>query len=303
MKKGEEKQGQEDGILLNEATGKDEGQSTDVALIEKAFGESIEYEEISEIENSPINEPVKEGEVSDGFSKEKPPAPTNDSTSNEIEEDLPPEMLEEVETPQLPPKDAPEQVVNDEEPNENKLEGEPTRTATPIDHADQHAKIAADSFIGIANNMLEIGGGFFIKIKRKKSHIYFDELLERTKMEGFPPVVESIDNQNNKNFNRIKLDPTDVALLRPVLVEVLKNQTKQMTPEQQLAAVAISIAVKKGKAMMEIKAENKLFVQLLDERIEKHCERLEAYLEKEEEILNSKQDEGKEEDTQGKKAA
>ena len=76
-----------------------------------------------------------------------------------------------------------------------------------------------------------------------------------------------------------------------------------MTPEQQLAAVAISIAVKKGQAMMEIKAENKLFVQQLDERIEKHCERLEAHLEKQEEILNSKQDEGKEEDTTGKKAA
>jgi hypothetical protein len=73
MKKGEEKQDQEDGILLNGASYNEEEQTTDVALIQKAFGESIEYEEISEIENSPINEPVKEGEVSDGFSKEKPP--------------------------------------------------------------------------------------------------------------------------------------------------------------------------------------------------------------------------------------
>jgi hypothetical protein len=76
-----------------------------------------------------------------------------------------------------------------------------------------------------------------------------------------------------------------------------------MTPEQQLAAVAISIAIKKGQAMVEIKAENKLFIQQLDEKIERHCERFEANLKKQEEILNRKQDEGKEEDSEDKKAA
>jgi hypothetical protein len=212
-------------------------------------------------------------------------------------------MLEEIELSQQPPKDAPEQVVDEKEPQEGEVEEETVRSANPINHADEHAKIAADSFIGIANNMLEIGGGFFIKIKQKKSYLYFDELLERTKIEDFPPIVESIDSQNKKNFNRIKLDPSDVALLRPILIEVLKNQTKQMTPEQQLAAVAISIAIKKGQAMVEIKAENKLFIQQLDEKIERHCERFEANLKKQEEILNSKKDEGKEKDSEDKKAA
>jgi hypothetical protein len=306
MKKAEkETKGQEEGILLNAGPDKaDEKQSAEIASIEEAFGESIEYEEIAEIENSPINEPVKEGEVSDGFAQQKEIQTNPSVEQDQMEEDLPEEMLEEVEEIQLPPTDAPEQIIDEEEePETDEIENKTNNSASHLDHADQHAKIAADSFIGIANNILEIGGGFFIKIKRKKSHFYFDELLERSQIEEFPRIGDKIDIQNEKNFNRIKLDSTDIALLRPILIEVLKNQSKQMTPEQQLAAVAISIAVKKGQAIAEIKAENRLFVQQLDDTMEKYCQRFEKNLEREEEILNRKKDEGEKEEPEGKKAA
>jgi len=294
----------EEGILLNaslENTSSEEIEES--ALIEEAFGESIEYEEIAEIESSPMNEAVKEGEVSDGFSLKEGINLNEGSLAENTEEDLPEGLLEDFEEDQLPPSDAPEQVVDEEEELGEEGVEEPIRTAAPIDQADQHAGIAADSLLGIADNILEIGGGFFVKIKRRKSHLYFDELLERSKKEKFPRIGAKIDSQNEKNFKRIKLDPTDVALLRPILIEVLKNQTKKMTPEQQLAAVAISIAVKKGQAMVEMKAENKLFVQQLDDTMEKYCQRFEENLEKEEEILNRKRDEKEREEKEVKEAA
>lgn len=294
----------EEGILLNVGAQKSDNQeTTDATLIEEAFGESIEYEEIAEIESSPINEPVKEGEISDGFIKPEEMKPNEESRNESDEEDLPEGLLEEFEEKQLPPSDAPEQIVDEEEGEEDFVKEESSSYASPIDGADQHAKIAADTFIGIANNVLEIGGGFFIKIKRKKAHLHFDELLERSQKEGFPSVGKKIDIQNEKNIKRIKLDPTDIALLRPIIMEVLKNKTKQMTPEQQLIAVGITIAAKKAQAIAEIKAENKLFVQQLDNTMDKYCKRFEQSLDREEEILNRKKDEGKKEEQESKKAA
>lgn len=304
MEKKEERkelENENEGVMLNSGDGDDQVEETENQdnIIEEAFGESIEYEEISEIEESPINEPVKVGEVSEGLavkSREQTEQAVNDS---EFEEDLPEELLEEFNEQELPPTDAPEQVVDEEESEEAIESTTNSGTQSPIDNADQHAAIAADSFLGIADNVLEIGGGFFIKIKKKKSHLYFDELIDRSQLEGFKKIGVDIDQLNEKNIKRIKLDGTDRALLKPILIEVLKKQTKQLTPEQQLAAIGISIAIKKAQAVMEMKAHNALFAKNLDDRIEKQLARFEKMVAMKESELNVEKDgEEKKEHTQ-----
>lgn len=299
MEKDGERKEQEninEGVMLN--SGNSDGKTDEVEneenLIEEAFGESIEYEEISEIETSPINEPVKVGEVSDGFATKSEERIEQQINLEELEEDLPEGILQDYEEPQLPPTDAPEQVIDEEDEllEENAINS--TSPNSPIDNADQHAAIAADSFLGIADNVLEIGGGFFIKIKKKKSHLYFDELIDRSELKGFKKIGADIDSLNEKNIKRIKLDDSDRALLRPILIEVLKKQTKQLTPEQQLAAIGISIAIKKAQAVMEMKAENALFAKNLDDRIEKQLARFEKMVEMKESELKVEKDEEEE---------
>ena len=236
------------------------------------------------------------GEVSDGFAAKSEEHIEQQITSEELEEDLPEGMLEEIEEEELPPTDAPEQVINEEEQDDTFEESTTHHSSnSPIDNADHHAAIAADSFLGIADNILEIGGGFFIKIKKKKSHLYFDELIDRSELEGFKKIGSDIDLLNEKNIKRIKLDDSDRALLKPVLIEVLKKQTKQLTPEQQLAAIGISIAIKKAQAVMEMKAENAAFAKNLDDRIEKQLARFEKLVEMKESELKVKRDEEEEE--------
>ena len=108
------------------------------------------------------------------------------------------------------------------------------------------AKMAANSLLGMSNNLLKIGGGFFVKITKSTDIIFFKE------------IVQEIDDQNTKNINRIALDEEDQALLRPLLIQILKTRAKELTPEQQLIGAAISIIMKKVQLMASIKSENKL---------------------------------------------
>ena len=284
----------QEGILLNGATKIEipETTETEESEIEDAFAESIEYEEISEVETSPMNEPVKVGEVSEGIKRIELPNSELNTPNNEVneEEDLPKEMLEDYLEESAPPLDAPEQPINEEEEQPPEFEENNSRSSSSIDNANNHAKFAADSLIGVADNLLAIGGGFFVKIKKRKSHLYFDELVERNPMkDNMPQIGKSIDDQNAKNLKRIKLDKSDIELLRPIVIQVLKQQTKQLTPEQQLIAIGISIVAKKAQMVMEMKAENALFIQNLDNRIEKHLESYERLVERNELIINQEQ--------------
>ena len=111
------------------------------------------------------------------------------------------------------------------------------------------AKQAVDSILGMSNNVLRIGGGYFIKIRKHKEFYEFDE------------IVELIDAQNEKNVKRIVLDKEDKALLKPILVTILKKKAKTLTPEQQLMGAVLSILMKKAQVVMGVRAENDLLVE------------------------------------------
>ncbi|WP_025741928.1 hypothetical protein [Aquimarina pacifica] len=148
---------------------------------------------------------------------------------------------------EVPPLDAPEQDVGSQQHNSTEsVEKEPEfelPTAT--------AKQAADTILGMTNNVLAVGGGYFIKIGKHQEFFKYEE------------IIELIDQQNQKNVDRLKLDKEDKAMLKPLIVAILKQKAKKLTPEQQLTGAIMSIAMKKIQVVMEVRAEN----QLLTERM------------------------------------
>lgn len=141
------------------------------------------------------------------------------------------------------PLDAPEQDING-----NGFDTEVDETVTdqdfevPLAQANQ----AADAILGMSNNVLAVGGGYFVKITKHQEFYEFEE------------IIQVLDEQNNKNVERIKLDKEDQALLRPLLAQVLRKKAKKLTPEQQLMGAVISILMKKAQIVLEVRAENNL---------------------------------------------
>ncbi|MCH3884547.1 hypothetical protein [Tenacibaculum aquimarinum] len=141
------------------------------------------------------------------------------------------------------PLDAPEQDING-----NGFDTDEDETVTdqdfevPLAQANQ----AADAILGMSNNVLAVGGGYFVKIKKHQEFYEFEE------------IIQVVDEQNTKNVERIKLDKEDQALLRPLLAQVLRKKAKKLTPEQQLMGAVISILMKKAQIVLEVRAENNL---------------------------------------------
>jgi len=227
--------------------------------------EEITFENIQGEESSPLNQPVIEKDIGG----ERPVDNDTDKQKswNVWKPDRPHQMPEEpgatnTEQPEFrktveenveqekrdQPLDAPEQEINgggyedDDEPQPTDEDFE-----LPLSQANQ----AADALLGMSNNVLEVGGGYFVKISKHKEFYEFDE------------IITVIDQQNDKNVARVKLDKEDKALLRPLLAQILRKKAKKLTPEQQLMGAVLSILMKKAQVVMEVRAEN----NILEERI------------------------------------
>ena len=150
--------------------------------------------------------------------------------------------------------DAPEQEIGEDTPQgdsaqQQNASGGESQQQEEFELPTATAKQAADTLLGMTSNILAVGGSFLVKIKKHKEFYEFEE------------INELIDTQNTKNVDRIKLDKEDKALLKPPLVQVLKNKAKNLTPEQQLMGAALSIVLKKAQTVMEVRAENELLVE------------------------------------------
>ena len=193
-------------------------------------GDHILEVPISEAQ-SPLNKPVKTGDIADISEKGK----TETASFRKTAEDAyAHEQTEKIIA------DAPEQHIGSHA--EEISQGKETTTAVI---SDKQATQTAEALLGMADNFLAVGGGFFVKITKHEEFFEFEEL------------VEVIDSQNEKNIRRIRLGADDKALLTPLLAQVIKNKTKQLTPEQQLLGAIISVIVKKAQTVMEVRAENK----------------------------------------------
>ncbi len=191
----------------------------------------LAFEGIADEQSSPLNQAVKEKDVAGAKTEPQP------------EQQAEGEPTAQAEPQEEAPQDAPEQTIDDSYQFGKEEE--------KIDIPDDYAGSVADFLLGSANNFIEVGGGFFVRIRKHEDFYDFDE------------VVQVIDEQNERNIKLIKLDEEDKALLRPLLIQVIKNRAKILTPEQQLLGALLSIIVKKANVVMQIRAEN----EILTERI------------------------------------
>ena len=217
----------------------------------------IDFENIQDEELSPLNQAVIEKEIA-GVDNPKDwniwktgrPGEMNDTIADKNSEKA--IGQEDFVNRDESPLDAPEQDIGEgieEDQIADNEDVEKEEFELPTDAAKQ----AADSIFGTVNNLIDLGGGYFVKIKKHKEFYDFEE------------IIELIDLQNEKNVKRIKLDKEDKALLKPLLVQILKRKAKKLTPERQLMAVVLSILFKKGRVVMEIKAENELLVERISD--------------------------------------
>lgn len=227
---------------------------SEVEQVLNSGAENVAFEEIPDENNSPLNQPVVEDEIGHGKKVVTPKQEAEPIKENEEQEESEEDELEK--EPSINDDfdqniyDAPEQEIGSYEEGEDgldELDGEDFELPTG------HAKQAADTLLGMTDNVLAVGSGFFVKIKKHKDFYDFEE------------IVQVIDEQNAKNVKRIKLDEEDKILLRPLLIAILKKKAKKLTPEQQLLGAVLSILMKKAQVVMEIRAENEI---LLDRILE-----------------------------------
>lgn len=221
----------------------------------KQDGQDIEFEPIPEEQHSPLAQPVvKKSNTAGDVTAAKHEALKQEGPEQNDQSQSPP-----VDTAQQTQErfdDAPEQEINAERSEEEQQaeRAENEEYSIPL----EHAKLMADSLIGTFNNtLLEVGGGYFVKITKHKEFYDFEE------------IIQVIEDQNTKNIKRLKLDEEDKALLRPLLIQVLRKKAAVLSPEKQLLMVAVSILIKKAKAVMEIREENEALVERIREIIRK----------------------------------
>lgn len=246
--------------------------------------QDIAFEPIPEENDSPLAQPVVQksntsGDVNATKTEKK-------ETTNPAEE----KKEEPKAKAQEKPSDAPEQEINADPPPEEEKKGagatsssEEGEFSMPL----EHAGLMADSIIGTINNtVLEVGAGYFVTISKHKDFYDFEEL------------IQVIDEQNAKNIKRIKLDEEDKALLRPLLIHILRKKSAALSPEKQLLMVAISIIIKKAKVVIEIRMENQQLVERIRDIIRKELRGYEEEKEEEnkEQETTSEQKEEKEQE-------
>ena len=221
--------------------------------------DKVVFEEPLAPESSPLNQPVVENEI--GHSKPTPDKkeeikPVEEHSNTTEKENTPESSLVDQETLNFQPNktdNVPEQEIGSGEYNEQLQEELADDEGMNFELPSNHAKQAADTILGMTDNIMAVGGGFFIKIKKHKEFYDFEE------------VIQVIDEQNEKNILKLQLDEGDKILLRPLLISMLKRKAKKLTPEQQLLGAVLSILMKKAQVVMGMKAENEILVdRILD---------------------------------------
>jgi len=207
--------------------------------------ENFQFENPLGEEESPLNHPVKEKDIAEIENTDHNSA-EKDFFENPINEEE-----DSFENMSFEKDEAPEQIISESfDPINPKQEEQ-----EPLEIPTEQAGIMADSFMGMTNNFLSIGAGFFVKIKKKKDFYEFED------------VIQVIDEFNEKNVKKVILDEEDKALLRPLLIQILKKKAQKLTPEQQLGAAVISILMKKIQLMAEIRAENQVLLDKISDMV------------------------------------
>jgi hypothetical protein len=202
--------------------------------IEKALSSNAAttFEDIPGEAFSPLNQPVVEKNIH----ADKAFMENNEGMQGEDD------TVESQDNPVNEPLDAPEQHIGNQDEN--------AATDAIPEMPLSHAQITADAILGATDNLLEVGGGFFLRIRKHDDFYDFDE-----------EIIQVIDDQNQKNIKLLKLEPDDKAMLRPLMIVVIRKRAKTLSPEELLAGAILSILIKKAQMIIQVRAENDRLVE------------------------------------------
>lgn len=243
----------------------------------------IGFDDLAAEEASPLNEPVAEGEIGVAVEQQPPASPTvKDVPYTKADEGDDPEPV----VPEPPPSaadfeadtsEAPEQPLDEMPDKERGGASASSASQSPIgtggagmELPEEHAGLMADAFMGITDNVLTFAGGFFIKFKQRKEFLEFEGFQER------------IDKANARHEELLKLDDSERAMIRPLLIQVLQRKGQKLTPEHALIGAGITILMKKIQAVLQIRAD----IQLMEQEMLKQVQTLKATQDKQQQIID-----------------
>ena len=148
--------------------------------------------------------------------------------------------------------------LSDDAPQQDLHQNNPESHSAAFEIPKEQAQVAADSLISGFDNCLEISGGFFVRIKKLPEFYDFDQ------------IIESIDDQNGRNINHVKLSEQEKDQLKPLVTAVIQKRAKKLTPEQQLLGVLTTILAKKVQVIVQIKQENNILLEKIQQSIHQH---------------------------------
>ncbi|MCB9448666.1 MAG: hypothetical protein H6585_10015 [Flavobacteriales bacterium] len=215
-------------------------EENDKELIEKVLTEQpgdVDFEEIPDEASSPLSQPVVENKEEATVNKAEEEKKVQQPSEQQPAGDPLPDDQE-------PVNDAPEQEINTSGESHEQQDIGAAQQPADFELPKENAKGVVEVIFGSVNNIIHVGAGFFVKVKKHEDFYDFEEL------------IEVIDDQNERNIRRIKLDEEDKTLLRPILIRILQQKSKVMTPEQQLLMAIVSIIIKKAQVVVEIRKEN-----------------------------------------------
>ena len=140
--------------------------------------DNIPFEELPAEESSPLNQPVKEKDIA-GPGQHREATKEMDNPTGQLSRE---DNVQETGSSQPFPdqdqqqEDAPEQEIAEDYNETDSFEEEIAEKEFELPTS--HAKRAADTVLGMANNVLEVGGGYFIKIRKNKALFEFDEIIQ-----------------------------------------------------------------------------------------------------------------------------
>lgn len=213
----------------------------------------LEFDEIMEVSDSPLNQKVKEKEIIGAFTPPVDDTPEQFEEPHDLAKDQ--EGVDPIEAFDF--ESGNEQDVDNVPEQEFNVDPEMADSDTEepeVGIPDAAAKQMADTIIGAADNLLALTG-HFVKIEKEQEFFEFED------------VIKSIDDINEKNVARMRLDKEEKRMLKPLIVQITKKKAKVLSPEQQMLIALGTIGARRVQATMEMRAEIKNIVPTIKEMI------------------------------------
>lgn len=207
--------------------------------------ENIPLEGNLPADESPLNEPVSEGDIG-----------LNQPTDTQTRQNNRPEACRIEHSEAVDSQESPfDTSGTDTAPPHQETDSIKDQDDRPEPLNERQLGVQADSYLGMVIYLIDMGGGFLVKMKKHPEFCEFEE------------IVEMIDQMNEQNMKHIQLSEEEKNMLWPLIIEVLRSSTKQMSTQGHLLMSGAVILLTKIRVAMSIHSEMKVQTQNILEAI------------------------------------